>query len=251
MENETFRKIANTVTYTIEPTNIKTEARYLKITNKLLFSNEKIVVNGNTIPIKYAGASGVKTGTTSHAKNCLVSFAEKDGQRLITVVLKANGNNVYTDTHTLLNYGFTEFSNSTIGYKNEFIENIKIEKGIYPFVAGVLDNNLQFPLSIDNNNKIEKKVVLRESLIAPIKEGDILGTAEYYLDGKLIGKSNIVSTMDIEIDPMTKPLNKLISKWYLIVFALFIMLRVTVIQKRKKIRSRRRKSAYKIPYGIK
>ena len=249
MQNDTFRKLVNTVSYTIPPTNKKNEARYLKITNKLLFSNEKINVDGNFIPAKYEGASGVKTGFTSEAQSCLVSFAEKDGQRLIAVVLKATGLNVYSDTHKLLNYGFREFSNIPISYKNEFIENIEIKNGIQTYVAGILNKDLFYPLSVGSIDKIEKKVLLRENLVAPINKGDILGTTEFYLDGKPIGKSDIISTMDVKLDPMTKTSNKILSKWYLIVILLFVFIRVSIMQKRKKRRTRR--SSYKVPYGIK
>lgn len=251
MENETFRKFVNTVTYTIPPTNKKSEARYLKITNKLLFSNEKIDVDGSAIPIKFEGASGVKTGTTGQALNCLVSYAQKDGQRLITVVLKANGNNVYADTHKLLNHGFKNFSNATIGYKNEFIENIKIQDGMENYVAGILDKDLTFPISSGNTDNIEKKVILRGSLVAPISKGEILGVTEFYLEGKSVGKANIVSTMDVELDPMTKTSNKILSKWYIILFALFIVWRVNILQKRKKRRSRKSRNAYRVPYEMK
>ena len=249
MKNETFRKFVNTVNYTIGPTNKKTESRYLKITNKLLYSSEEILIDGNYIPIKYEGASGVKTGTTSQALHCLVSYAERNGQRLIAVVLKANGNSVYSDTHNLLNYGFRKFTNTTIGYKNEFIDNIKIENGLNTYVAGVLDRDMIFPLSSENIGRIEKKVDLKSDLIAPIKKGDIIGTTEYSLDGKPVGKVDIISTMDVELDPMSKISNRILSKWYLIVFSLFIVLRISVLQKRKKRRSRR--GAYRIPYEMK
>ena len=253
MKKETFRNFVNTVTYTIPPTNKKDEARYLKNTNKLLFSTEKINIDGNNIPIKYDGAIGVKTGTTNQALHCLVSFAQKDGQNLITVVLKSQGNNVYLDTHKLLNYGFNNFSNEIIAYKNEFIENIEVKDGLQKYVAGVLDKNLFFPLASGNLGRIEEKVVLRGSLVAPISQGDILGTVDYFLDGKPIGKAKIISTIDLGIDPMTKTTNKILSKWYLFVFALMILVRFSVIQKRKKRRSRRNRNrnSYSMPYEIK
>jgi len=246
MQNEVFRKFVNTVTYTIEPTNVKAEARYLRNTNKLLFSNDTINVDGKQLPVKYEGASGIKTGTTSHAQNCLVSFVEKDNQRLISVVLKANGNNVYSDTHKLMDYGFNNFSNATIGYKNEFVDNIKVENGIQKFVAGILDNDFVYPLSSDNMGKIEEKTSLRENLAAPISKDDILGTKEYYLNGKMIGKANIISTMDVGLDPATTLSHKILSRWYLFVFALLIVFRIVVLQSRRKRRSRRH--SYRMPY---
>lgn len=247
MKNETFRHYVNTVTHTIEPTNIKTEPRYLKNTNKLLFSSEKIDLDGKAIPAKYEYASGVKTGYTSQAQNCLVSFAEKNGQRLIAVVMRSNGNYVYSDTHKLLNFGFDNYRNTTIGYANEFIDNVKISKGLQPMVAGILDKTIVFPLENGDISSIEKKVNLDSNLEAPMNKGAVLGKVEYLLDGQSIGESNIVSTMDVELDPMTKTVNKVLSKWYLFVFALIIVLRIVVLRTRKRKRRRTRRSSY-VPY---
>lgn len=249
MHNETFRHYVNTVTYTIEPTNKKTEPRYLKNTNKLLFSNEKIDLDGKAIPAKYEYASGVKTGYTSQAQNCLVSFAEKDGQRLIAVVMKSNGNYVYSDSHKLLNFGFENYRNSTIGYANEFIDNVKVSKGLQPMVAGILDKTLVYPILNGDTSKIERKISLDESLEAPIKKGDVLGKVEYLIEGESIGQSNIISTMDVELDPMTKTYNKILSKWYLLVFALIVILRIMVLRNRNRKRKRRTRRSSYIPYA--
>ncbi len=54
----------------------------------------------------YGAATGLKTGFTDQAGYCLVSSAEKDGQKLITVVLHSGEETVWTDSITLLDYGF-------------------------------------------------------------------------------------------------------------------------------------------------
>lgn len=248
MENPEFRKFANRVDYTIEPTNIKTEPRYLRITNKLLYSNETIYVDEKYIPAKYSGASGVKTGYTPEAGNCLVSFAEKDGQRLLAVVLKSTINKVYPDTHQLLNYGFNNFSNTILCYKNEFIDNFQIENGELPYVPGVIKDDLAFPIMANSSMDIDKRVNLNEGLTAPIQKDQVIGSVEYIKDGKPIASASIVSTMDIEVDPRSNILYRILSKWYLILFILFILYRINVVSRRKKRRSRRK--AYSI-YNIK
>lgn len=250
MENETIRKFVSTTRYTIEPTNKKTEARYLWNTNNLLAGNALINVDGVNVPYKYEGASGIKTGTTGQAGNCLVSFAERDGQRLIAVALKASGEaNLYADSHKLLNYGFNTFDNEVLAYKNEFVENIEIKDGSHQYVAGVVNEDFTYPVTKDSLGKIEQKIVLRENLQAPINKGDLLGISEFYLDGEIIGKSNIVSTMDIEVDPSTGLLYKLFSKWYLFLLFGILVLRVQFLQRKKRRRGRR--TSYRVPYEIK
>lgn len=57
---------------------------------------------------------GSKTGYTVAAKSSLVSCAEKDGLRLIAVVLAENAPSQYEDTIALFNYGFSNFSRVNI-----------------------------------------------------------------------------------------------------------------------------------------
>ena len=53
----------------------------------------------------YQGVIGGKTGYTSLAGNTLVTCAERDGVRLIAVIMKSKSTQ-YTDTSALLDYGF-------------------------------------------------------------------------------------------------------------------------------------------------
>lgn len=254
MENEIISSIVNKTTYEIPPTNIKTESRYLKTTNKLLYSSELIDRNGTLVPIRYENASGVKTGYTPQAMNCLVSYAEKNNQRLIAVVLKSNGNMVFSDSQELLDFGFDNFNNMPIANINEFIDNIPITDGESSVIAGVLDRNIIYPISESNLNMIEKKVTFQEDLKAPIDKGQILGQVEYLLDGKVIGGGNILSTTFVEMDPNSVMPGKLLSKWYLFVFATYFIIRVYALQRRKKKRrvSRSRsQKMYRVPYSYK
>ena len=251
MENETIREIVNTVTYEVPPTNVKTESRYFRITNKLLFSNELIEKDGNLVAAKYDGASGVKTGYTPQAMSCLVSYAERSNQRLIAVVLKANGNMVYSDTHKLLDFGFDNYTNAVIANSNQFVENVPIADGNIPFVAGILDRDIVYPLAERSGSSIEQRITISENLEAPIGKGQILGQVEFLVDGKVIGGGNILSTAGVDVDPLTRMPGKLLSRWYLFVFGSYILLRVYVLQakkKRRKYSRAKRQTMYRVPY---
>ncbi len=241
MKNDIFRSIVKKDSYTIGATNKKEEPRYLYSTNKFLYGNDRINLNGQTIPIKYNGVSGIKTGYTDHAKNCLVTFAERNGQRLLVVVLKSEGKEVYADTHKLLNYGFNNFKNTVIGHVNEFMGNIDIENGNLPYVSSVLKEDISYPLSIDNKDKVIKKINLDKEIKTPIAKGDTLGNVEYYLGENLIGKGDIVSTLDVESIPPMRLYKRILRKWYIILFILFIIFRAIQISKRSKRRKKRRR----------
>src|SRR5690554_2892537 len=197
MANETFRELASKSTHTIDVTNKKDEPRYLYSTNQFFYGSMKIDINGQRIPIKYDGVVCGKTGYTSQARNCLVTMAERNGMKLLTVVLKSENPDVYADTHKLLNYGFNNFDYVAVGHANEFIDNLEIENGQHPYVSVVLEDNVNTILSSGSLDKIQRKISFNEDLSAPISKGDVVGRVDYYLDETLVGSANIVSTMDV------------------------------------------------------
>lgn len=72
-----------------------------------LENNNMQLIPGGTYA--YENLVGCKTGYTSSARYCLVSCAEKDGMRLICVVLRDESPMQYEDTVSLFNYGFSNF----------------------------------------------------------------------------------------------------------------------------------------------
>jgi len=248
MQNDLFKSIVSTYTYTIEPTNKKSVPRYLKSENKLLYGTEKINVDGNTVTVKYDGANGIKTGYTTQAQSCLVASAEKNGQKLISVVLKAKGNNVFIDTHKLLNYGFNNFSSVKLAFKNEFIDNIDVENGDKEMVTGIVASDVYGLVPKERVNDIKKNIILPEKISAPITKGQVIGKIEILLDGKVIETANIVSAMEINQKPTFDVASmgskgSLVKKWWVWLVLLMISWRIYVEFKRKKAR-RRRQSSY-------
>lgn len=96
--NDYLANIANTPRVHFEPTATQPDDFYLNNKNKL--------VSGE---IRYEYYLGGKTGYTSDARQTLVSCAEKDGMRLVCVVMKEETPDQFNDTVTLFNYGFSNF----------------------------------------------------------------------------------------------------------------------------------------------
>lgn len=99
-----FRKICQTQIYTISKTNLCGEERWLN-------NHHKMLPDGL---YRYEGCTGGKTGFTQAALNTLVTYAERDGRRLVCVSLRTNGSQIYADTAALLDYGFQNFQNITL-----------------------------------------------------------------------------------------------------------------------------------------
>ncbi len=101
--NEYLATISNTARVHFEPTDTQPDDFYLNNKNKL--------VNGE---IKYEYYMGGKTGYTDDSRQTLVSCAEKDGMRLVCVVMKEETPDQFNDTVTLFNYGFSNFKQVNI-----------------------------------------------------------------------------------------------------------------------------------------
>lgn len=102
--NPTFRKIVGTNSSTIPTTNKCGEIRWL--------SNHHKMLSGKAYA--YEGCTGGKTGYTQAALNTLVTYAERNGRRLVCVSLRTNGAQIYIDTASMLDYGFNNFQNICI-----------------------------------------------------------------------------------------------------------------------------------------
>jgi D-alanyl-D-alanine carboxypeptidase (penicillin-binding protein 5/6) len=247
MQNEKFKDIVKRYNYTIEPTNKKSEPRYLKSSNRMLYgtgSNNMINVDGKWVDIKYEGADGIKTGYTYEAQNCLVATAVRGNQRLISVVLHAVGRNVYVDTHKLLNYGFENYTYKQIGFTNEFIDNIKVEHGDKDLIPAILGESVYITLPKGREGDIEKIVELPDKVTAPISKNQVLGKMTYKIDDTTLATANIISTIDVNQKAIYKVVNKgftftLYKKWWFWILMLFFIWRIYIAYRKHKRRKRR------------
>lgn len=98
LENADFRRIDTTTSYDF-PALKKEAAKTITMGHKMLYPTDSRY---------YPGMIGGKTGYTSKAGNTLVTGVERDGIRLIAVVLKSKGTH-YTDTKAMLDYGFANY----------------------------------------------------------------------------------------------------------------------------------------------
>ena len=144
----------------------------------------------------------------------------------------------------MLNFGFNNFERVKVAFKGQFIDNINVNNGTIPVVAGILEKDLFSTLPNNSLENISTKVTFKEDINAPIKKGDMLGKIEYFFSDEYIGTVNIVSTLDIDEIPSPTFFDKLLDIWYLILFFGFIIPRFLITYNKRKKR-RRRYSYYK------
>lgn len=191
MKNQTFRDIVKTTSFTLPATtSYPSESRTYANTNNL------IIYDARNRPDNYyyKYATGVKTGYTSAAKNCLVASAEKNGIEYISVVLGASityestgsVSHRYVDTISLFDYAFDNFSFRKLKSANNLIKTIKIENGKKDenSLDLLIASDVNSLVSLDNKStQIDPDITLKEGLSAPITKGDIVGTISYKVEG--------------------------------------------------------------------
>ena len=99
--NEWFRDFCGLTTYNRPVTAMVNEPW-------VIYNHHKMFRQDS--PYYYEGCTGGKTGYTDEAHNTLVTYAERNGMRLVCIILHGEGTQVYDATRALFNWGFSTFT---------------------------------------------------------------------------------------------------------------------------------------------
>ncbi|MBQ9887478.1 MAG: D-alanyl-D-alanine carboxypeptidase [Lachnospiraceae bacterium] len=162
--------------------------------------------------------TGLKTGSTSKAKYCVAATAYKDGIEMIAVILGAADYKVrFSEAEKLLNFGYSKcrlYKDSD--EQREPLEKIKVDNGKQDYASLEYNGDFSF---VDINggdlSKIEKRIELEDKVKAPIEAGQVLGYLIYELDGKVIGKVEIIAADSVEEADFIDCLRKILDLWKL------------------------------------
>ena len=232
MQNETFKKLVSTTSYTLPITNkYEKEDRFFSTTNALLYDNR----------YRYKYATGVKTGFTTPAKNCLIASANKNNLEFLTVVLGATQteeglSNRYLDTISLFEYGYANYTLKEIIKSGDILQTVKIKNATRNTkkLDLAISNDISALVEIANkDNAILPQISLNEKLKAPINKGDVLGSVSYTVEG-ITYTENLIATSNV------KKSNFFIYAFIFIIVIFFIYL-YTKSKNRKKKNTRLKK----------
>ena len=238
MSNEIFRKIVKTPSVHFEPSEAYPYERDFPNTNKFLSSEEKINYKGEQINIKYDIVDGIKTGYTDAAGKCLLSSGLKSNMRLISAVFKSNGNDIYLDSRTLLDYGFDNFHTTTIVNKEDYIDSKKVlfskQKEL------VYEPEYSYKLVLPKGTKESEYTteIKLDNIDLPIRRGDKVGTLEVYNEKEiehtinLVAKDNVNSIFAFVTE--NKSIMSIIKIVLLLLFILITLIILVLIRKKSR-----------------
>lgn len=206
MRHELFAELVGTATYTTAATNTS-DPRSLKNSNALLTGK---AVYGDKY--YYEGAIGIKTGHTTAAGFCLASAAERDGIKLIGIVLGAEGDlkkgeyfDSFEDSVTLLDWVYDNFSMKTLVDAGERVGTVPVLSGERKGSTELITEgsvSLLLPNDADTS-EYETKVMLYE------EDGsfpeDKVGILEVYnAENELVGTVELIAG-ETEYEPLPEP----------------------------------------------
>ena len=155
--------------------------------------------NRNKLLWRDKSVDGLKTGHTQEAGYCLAASSERQGTRLISVVLGTGSENARAqETQKLLSYGFRFFETHVLYGAGQDITSDRVWKGS----ANIVNLGLEKPMAITVPRGSYKELVASTKVnvpfIAPIIKGHVLGNVEIHLEGKLVASRPLVALETIE-----------------------------------------------------
>lgn len=130
-------------------------------------------------------ADGMKTGHTETAGYCLIGSVERDGRRLISVLLGAPSDNLRaTESQKLLNFGFQHFEAVRLYHKDQPVATARIWKGTKSHVKLGFRQDLFLTLPKGRFAQLKATMETRQPILAPVGGGQQLGVLKLTLSGQ-------------------------------------------------------------------
>ncbi|MGZ5212696.1 MAG: D-alanyl-D-alanine carboxypeptidase family protein [Actinomycetota bacterium] len=136
----------------------------------------------------YEGATGVKTGYTSRAGYCVVATAEREGRRLVAVVLGAPGD-AFSDAASLMDHGFTAFTDHRFVTTGEPGGVVTLPGGSVPVEVGA---DLSALVPIASLEAVREQVIVDPSAAYPPAPGERVARLKITLPGLTVGRVPLV-----------------------------------------------------------
>jgi D-alanyl-D-alanine carboxypeptidase (penicillin-binding protein 5/6) len=155
--------------------------------------------NRNLLLWRDDGVDGLKTGHTEEAGYCMVASAQREGERLIAVVFGTDSEAARaTETAKLLGYGFRFFESKVFHNKGDVLADAPVWKGAARTVKAGLPDMLAISVPRGELGTLSTQLVLNPTLIAPVKQGDVIGKIEILQGDKVLKQTDVVAMESVE-----------------------------------------------------
>ena len=223
--NSTFVDIISHPTYIIEPTNMTPDSRVLTNTHEMIIPNNpdynKYVIGG-------------KTGYLYEAGRCLVTYGEKDGITLISVILNGSYYGIFNETQELLDFGWDHFHILNISEEERRFsyasEDAKVQIDPTDQILGLNDvpfyeltSRINYAYYLDETEYAEAK---EAAGILPGDSRQLYAWIDYSYAGHYLGQCHVIIDPDLDLGTASFIHVMYVNIWLIILIAILVVLLV-------------------------
>lgn len=173
------------------------------------------LTNTNRLVRFYEGCDGFKTGSADVSKYCLSATAEKNGMRLIAVILgSATSQKRFDEARAMMDYGFANYKRVQVLRTGELLgRQVPVKMGSSETVDVAVGNGLSMLLRAGQEKQLTLEVELPEEVNAPVEAGETLGMVRVLLDGKVIAKLPAIAATDVRMPGLLEGFYRVLENW--------------------------------------
>ena len=154
--------------------------------------------NTNRLLWWYQGTDGFKTGSTQEAKHCLASTVQREGLRLICVVLGApETQGHFRESMKIYNYGFAKYVYKSFVSKDASLGDVSVVKGAQEAVALMPEREVGACFEKGQEGAYRYECAFEKNVAAPVAKGQVLGQVTLYCNDEEISRTNLVASQDV------------------------------------------------------
>ncbi|MDG1024938.1 MAG: D-alanyl-D-alanine carboxypeptidase [Gammaproteobacteria bacterium] len=155
--------------------------------------------NRNTLLFRDRNVDGMKTGWTDAAGYCLVASAERDGMRLISVVMGTASEEARAiETQKLLTYGFRYYETHKLYDSDQVLTNVPVYSGALNAVDLGIEDEVYITIPRGQAESMTATVDVDEIIRAPLSDRQIMGEVRVVLDNNILYQGDVVSMQAVE-----------------------------------------------------
>ena len=173
------------------------------------------LTNTNRLVRFYEGCDGLKTGSADDSKYCLSCTAEKNGMRLIAIVLGASASQTrFNEARAMLDYGFSSYKRVTVLQKGDRLgQKVKVHLGMQDEVDAAAGSGLSMLMKLGQEKQLSLEVELPEEVEAPLKAGDALGLIRVKLGERVVARLAAVAAEDVGMPGLVEGFLRILTNW--------------------------------------
>ena len=185
-----------------------------------LYSEKEFTYNGitqrnrNSMLWRDDTVDGIKTGHTNSAGFCLAASAERNGMRLVSVVVGTRSERARaTESQKLLTHGYRFFETHKLYASNQSLTDVRIWKGMTEKLPLGLTEDLYITIPRGDYKKLKATLSIDEQILAPASKGNTYGSVNITLHNDVIEKRDLVALQSV---PQGSIFNKVLDEVLLV-----------------------------------